>query len=147
VTVTAALPGIAPGTVFHYRLVASHGATSTTYGNDSTFQTAPFPRPQTRFTFKVAAQNGRHFVAGGKISIPYTTPSSYGCQGTMRIRYYRGNQLLVTRYVPVGLSCTYSEATRITAAPVGATLTVRARYSGDLYDAPSLVKQVTLVNR
>jgi phosphodiesterase/alkaline phosphatase D-like protein len=146
-TVTASLPGIEPGTVFHYRLVASHGATSTTYGNDATFQTAPFPRPLTHFTFAVAAQNGRRFVAQGRISVPYTTPSSYGCQGTMRIRYYRGAHLLVTRYVPIGLSCTYAEATHITGAPAGASLTVRARYSGDLYDAPSLVKQVTVVNR
>ena len=45
--VTAALPGLEPGTVYHYRLVASHGSTSTTYGADMTFQTLPWPRPHT----------------------------------------------------------------------------------------------------
>ena len=39
------LPGIEPGTVFHYRLIASHGPTATTTGADVTFATLPWPRP------------------------------------------------------------------------------------------------------
>jgi hypothetical protein len=147
VTVTASLPGLEPGTVFHYRLVASHGSTSTTDGNDVAFQTAPFPRPQTRITFGVTAGNNRRFVAGGKIELPYTTPSSFGCQGTMRIRYYRGARLLVTRFVPVDLHCTYGETTRIASVPAGASLIVRARYLGDLYDGASAIRQVTVAAR
>jgi len=144
VTVTASLPGIEPGTAFHYRLVASHGVTSTTYGADVTFQTAPYPRPVTRFSFAARALSRLRFEASGKISLPDTTPASYGCKGTVRLRYYLGARLLSTTYVNVGLGCTYSDRAHFARVPRGAKLTVRAYYQGDLYDGPSAIRSANV---
>jgi hypothetical protein len=151
VTVTTPLPAIAPGTVFHYRLVASHGSTSTTYGADETFQTAPFPRPATTLTMSVSpstrASSPYLYTVSGKIDLATSTPLSYGFHGSVSIKYYIGKRVLASHLAPVGVSGSYSATTRVTFAkrPKGTHVTVKVRYEGDLYEGPSRLHTSTVV--
>lgn len=139
-TVTALLPGLAPGTVFHYRLVASHGVTSTSYGNDVTFQTLPWPRRHTALSFAVASHMaGRarvRVITRGRIGLPAATLPSVGCSGTVSVRYYLGPHRLATSRALVGPRCGYSAGTRIRDGQGRLRVTVRVSYSGDIDQAP-----------
>jgi hypothetical protein len=137
--VTAALPGLAPGTVYHFRLVSSHGPTATTYGNDMTFETLPWPRRHTALVLGLRHRGaGRHAVkltASGKIGLASTTLTSLGCNGTVTIRYYAGSHKLATRKVLVGPRCGYSASAQIRYRGV-TRLRVKARFDGNTYQAP-----------
>lgn len=144
VAVEIPLPGLQPGQIYHYRLVADHGANSITYGADSTFQTTPWPRPHSRLAFGVRpgidARAPFVYVLSGKVSHTAQVPVAYGCHGTVRISVYQGKRRLASHTVPVGLTtCTYRSTFRF--AHVNGSgarkLTVKARYFGDMWDAPS----------
>ena len=144
VAVAVPLPALQPGQVYHYRLVADHGAKSVTYGADMTFQTPPWPRPHTKLTFRVrpgiAAHAPYRYLLTGGIARTATVPPGYGCHGTVTISFYQGSRKLAVRTVPVGLTtCTYRASFRFAhLTGVGARkLTVKARYYGDEWDAPS----------
>jgi hypothetical protein len=145
VAVEIQLPGLQPGQVYHYRLVADHGANSVTYGQDVSFQTPPWPRPHTRLTFhvkpRIDANRPFKYLLVGSIARTTTVPSGYGCHGTVTISIWNGSNQMAIRTVPVGLTtCTYRASFRFAhVRGVGARrLTVRARYLGDEWDAPSV---------
>jgi hypothetical protein len=142
VTVSTVLPGIEPGTAYHYRLIASHGATATTTGADVTFTTLPWPRPHTSLSFAVSprfvARTPARFTARGHIGLAYTTSPALGCHGTVTIGYYRGHTRLARAKAAVSGSCAYRASTRIRGLGKGRTrITVKLHYNGDIYAAPS----------
>jgi hypothetical protein len=144
VAVGIQLPGLQPGQVYHYRLVADHGAKSITYGTDMTFQTPPWPRPHSKL--KVAARTPTDpspqfvYTVLGSVAHTGTVPTGYGCHGTVTIRVMLGRRTLSRHTVPVGVTtCTYRSVFRFNHIPgSGRTrLSVKARYFGDEWDAPS----------
>lgn len=144
VAVGIQLPGLQPGQVYHYRLVADHGSSSVTYGADMTFQTPPWPRPHTRLRFVVRPGIAFHrpywYLLIGNIARAANVPAGYGCHGTVTIRVYQGRRRLTVRTVPVGLTtCTYRSTFRFwhLRGTGPRRLTVKARYFGDEWDAPS----------
>lgn len=144
VAVGIQLPGLEPGQVYHYRLVADHGSTSITYGTDMTFQTPPWPRPHTklRIAARTATDPSAPFVYTmlGTVAHTATVPQGYGCHGTVTIRVLLGRRTLSRHTVPVGVTtCTYRSVFRFAHIPgSGVTkLTVKARYFGDEWDAPA----------
>lgn len=144
VAVGVQLPGLEPGQVYHYRLVADHGSTSITYGADMTFQTPPWPRPHTklRISARTATDPSAPFVytMTGSIAHSATVPAGYGCHGTVTIRIVDGRRTLSRHTVPVGITtCTYRSVFRFAHIKgTGSTrLTVKARYFGDEWDAPA----------
>jgi phosphodiesterase/alkaline phosphatase D-like protein len=144
VAVGIQLPGLQPGQVYHYRLVADHGSSSVTYGADMTFQTAPWPRPHTRLSFTVrpgiASHRPYRYLLVGNIGRTANVPAGYGCHGMVTIRIYQGRRRLATRMVPVGLTtCTYRSRFHFWHLPGSGPrrLTIKARYLGDEWDAPS----------
>jgi hypothetical protein len=145
VAVGIQLPGLEPGQVYHYRLVADHSSTSITYGADMTFQTPPWPRPHTkvRIAARTPTDPSPQFVYTmlGHIAHSGTVPAGYGCHGTVTIRVMLGRRTLSRHTVPVGVTtCTYRSVFRFAHIPGrGATrLSVKARYYGDEWDAPAL---------
>jgi hypothetical protein len=149
ITVSIALPGIEPGTIFHYRLIASHGATATSVGADVTFATLPWPRPHTSLSFAVSPRSVKKapakFTARGHIGLAYTTAASLGCHGTVAIGYYRGRTKVAGAKAAIGASCAYSASTRIRSLGKGRVrLTVKLRYDGDTYAAPSSTRQTVV---
>jgi hypothetical protein len=118
-----------------------------TYGDDMTFQTPPWPRPHTHLSFKVRPGIDAHrpfvYLLTGSIARTATVPTGYGCHGTVTVSYWQGRQQLASRVVPVGLTtCTFRARFSFRHIQgVGARrLTVRARYFGDEWDAPSVHK-------
>lgn len=142
VAVSILLPGLAPGTVYHYRLVASHGATSVRYGADETFQTAPWPRPHTHLYFRVRPHTSLRapfgYLVTGRVGQGIQVPAAYGCHGTVTVRFFQGHRQLSIRIVPIGLTtCTYRSSIRLANVHGSGRLTVRLRYNGDVWGAPS----------
>jgi hypothetical protein len=137
--VTAALPGLAAGTVYHFRLVSSHGPTATTYGNDMTFETLPWPRRHTALVLGLRHRGtGRRTVrltASGEIGLASATTTALGCNGTVTIRYYAGSHRLATRRALVGPHCGYSASAQIRYHGV-MRVRVKASFSGNIYQAP-----------
>jgi hypothetical protein len=137
--VTAPLPGLAAGTVYHFRLVSSHGPTATTYGNDMTFETLPWPRRHTALVLGLRHRGtGRSTVrltASGDVGLASTTTAALGCNGTVTIRYYAGSRRLATRRALVGPRCGYSASAQIRYHGV-MRVRVRASFSGNVYQAP-----------
>jgi phosphodiesterase/alkaline phosphatase D-like protein len=91
VTVSANLPGLAPGTVYHYALVATNSI-GTTNGGDQTFTTVAPPSP-TASTGAATAVTGRTATLGATVNpnggptafyFQYGATSSYGAQTPTR---------------------------------------------------------------
>ena len=80
--VSAALTGLKPNTTYHYRLVASSPA-GTTSGADQTFTT-----PKPRFAGAYAPSQIDHVSRKGRVSIAVQCPkATYGrCIGTMQLK-------------------------------------------------------------
>jgi len=148
VNVSTLLVGIAPGTVFHYRVIATHSATSTTYGADQSFQTIPWPRPHTSLSFKITSPKAKKapfsFTVSGTISHLVSTPTLLACHGTVTIRYYDGKREVASHQSAVDATCAYGATTRISHLARGTRLTVRQSYAGDTYQAPSSTTQNTV---
>lgn len=148
VSVSQQMAGIAPGTVFHYRLVAWHGSTSTTYGPDQTFETYPWPRPRVSSGLTVSPRRASKgpfvFTVQGKYSRPTLMPVALGCSGTVKVSYLYGRRELASQQTAVAADCSYSATTRIGSLPTDilmghhpARITVRVRFGGALYQAPA----------
>ncbi len=137
--VTAVLPGLAAGTVYHFRLVSSHGPTATTYGNDMMFETLPWPRRHTVLILGLRHRAaGRHVVrltASGTVRLAAATTTALGCNGTVTIRYSSGSHRLATRKALVGPQCGYSTSARIRYSGL-MRVRVKASFSGNTYQAP-----------
>jgi hypothetical protein len=114
---TAALPisyvlkGIAPATLFHYRLVAYHGST-VTYGGDATFFTQPDRPPTAGLRAFTDPGNDRRapytFTTSGSLTGGRYIPAPERCSGTVGIRYYNGSHQLAYVVADVGSDCRYS---------------------------------------
>jgi hypothetical protein len=149
VPVSVTLPGLAPGFTFHYRLVASHGSTSVSYGADSAFETEPFPRPVTRFDFNISprmpARGQWRFAVSGRVGIPSGTPAALACFGKVHVRFLVGGRQVTSDGVTVLPNCTYSAVVKVSRARFqGGRLGVTSRYGGDSYVAPSALRRTTI---
>lgn len=162
ITVTAVIPGIQPGTVFHYRLVATHGSvsgttypvtattTSTVVGADLTFQTLPWPRPASSLSFNVSPLTPRRapvtFHASGKVGLAGTVTPALGCHGTVVVRIYQGSRQLAVAEATVGSACGFRANARVTRVRGAGTvrLTAQAHFQGNTWAAPSAIKRLQL---
>ena len=142
VTVSAALPGLQPGAVFHYRLVALHGSTSVSYGADAAFTTLPWPRPHTGLSWAIspssAGRTPATFTVKGHLRLSGSISRSLACHGGVTISYYAGSRRIASSRASVSSSCAYRATTRIGRLTQRRTnLTVKLRFGGDAYAAPS----------
>jgi hypothetical protein len=109
---------LAPGTIYHYRLVARHGgsAPSTSFGGDATFMTYPSPRPQSTVTARTRPRHSRRrpfvFTTSGHLFGPTSIPAQYACQGDVTIRFFRGVRQVGFNLAPVQPTCVFSAQTR-----------------------------------
>lgn len=150
VPVSLTLPGLAPGFTFHYRLVASHGSTSVSYGADSSFETEPFPRPVTPFHYDVsprkAAKAPSQFTISGSVGVPFGTPVGLACLGQVQVRFLDRSRQVASTTVTVLPNCSYSAVVKVPRSRFGGGwLNVTFRYSGDNYVAPSALKRIKVL--
>jgi hypothetical protein len=144
-TVSEQLSGLAPGTAFHYRIVALHGGISS-YGGDATFVTLPLRRRIAQLHAKTLphreAQRPFLFKTSGRLSGASTLLSSVRCTGSVSIAYLRHRHPVAVRLVPLAPDCTFTSQTRLRHLPrrlrrgnrIG--LRVEVRFRGNPYVAP-----------
>lgn len=109
--VAVQLTGLAPGKLFHYRIVAFHGFVLSV-GSDQTFFTEPSVRPRPRLTTRtapaVAAHRPYRFTTSGALHGGDFIPASVRCTGTVAIRYYAGSRRVAFALASVAPNCTFS---------------------------------------
>jgi hypothetical protein len=112
VPVSVALSGLAPATLFHYRIVAFHGSHSTTYGADATFFTEPLNRPKPRLSTRTRpshdASKPYTFSTGGTLHGDTFIPALERCAGNVGLRYRIGKHQIGFVVVPVGTNCKFA---------------------------------------
>jgi hypothetical protein len=111
VEVTSPIDGLAPGTIFHYRLVAVHGGSSTAYGADTTLMTYPLQRR--------VPHTSAHTTPGHLVGAPFafTTagilhtaglPAAFACRGDAAVRVFRGRRPVRFVLAPIQPNCSFA---------------------------------------
>lgn len=143
-TVISTLAGLAPGTLFHYRLIALHGSSVISTGADETFFTEPSPTPVPRVSAHTSPGHARHrpyvFTTRVSISHPFYIPASLTCTGNAFVEFFLGNHAVADEVVAVQPNCTFSAKTTFKRVPgrhhKGHHLRVVAHFDGNGYLAP-----------
>jgi hypothetical protein len=144
--VSYTLTGLTPGTTIHYRLVASHSATSTEYGADSAFTTLPVVRWGASLIARTTPSRIRHkpyqFTTAGMLVPSVALPPGYGCSGLVTVRFSYGRKAVAFRRVAVQSTCAY--ATSVAFAHLvqhrRTRLRVTARFYGNSYLRPAVAR-------
>jgi hypothetical protein len=146
VPVSAQLEGLAPGTVFHYRIVAAHGP-FVAYGADATLVTLPLRQRRARVKSRTAPRRSRRhphlFTTIGRVAGAGSLPPGARCTGSVAVTFFLHRRKLVRRLVPLGPGCAFSSRTRIHRLPKKARhhhrlrLRVIVRFRGNSYLAPA----------
>jgi hypothetical protein len=118
--VAASLQGVlAPGTIYHYQLVASHSG-ATTYGADGNFMTYPSRRPIPRIFARVRPRRARNapysFTTTGAVG-PTSIPAQYACHGNVTIRFFRGLRQVGFTLAGVQPNCSFGAQSVFTRLP------------------------------
>ena len=112
VPVSTSLSGLAPLTLFHYRLIAFHGGHSIGAGADGTFLTKPAkPLPanlRTKSTPKHDKRSPFRFTTFGTLRGNAVVPASLRCTGQATINYYRRKIRTAHAVAPVQPNCTFA---------------------------------------
>ena len=111
-SVSAPLSGLAPGTLFHYRLVAFHGSSIISTGADATFFTEPSTRPSPRMTAHTSPSRDKRspfaFTTSGSLKGAGSIPVAQRCAGNVGVRFYNGRRQLAFVVAPVESNCKFS---------------------------------------
>jgi uncharacterized repeat protein (TIGR01451 family) len=126
--VVTTVRSLKPGTIYHYRVVATN-ASGTTDGQDVSFKTAK-AKPR-KITLTATHHHGRVTIAG-RVKLPAGVTRAAGCKGTVTIRETRGTRKVATRAVQVTHRCTYSGSIKLTGRATGK---ITATFAGN----PSLI--------
>jgi hypothetical protein len=141
VQVYVPLAGLAPGTLFHYRLVGFHGGKVVTTGNDGVFFTQPQQRAKVRFSTRTRpgrdASKPYVFTTGATLHGAGWIPAFVRCTGQAGLRYYRGKHQVKFLLVPVAPNCKVSaQATFSHVGGRGPTkLSIKITFRGNGYIA------------
>jgi hypothetical protein len=158
VPVSTQLSGLAPGTVFHYRIVASHGHFAS-YGADATLVTLPLRQQRSRVKARTSPRRSHRrphiFTTTGSVTGGSRLPAQARCQGSVAVGFIWRGRRLAFRLVPLGPECTFSVSARIRHLPRaargrrGLRLAVAVRFRGNDYLTASRAhsEHVLLIHR
>jgi hypothetical protein len=114
---------LAPGTIYHYRLVASHPGSATSYGADASFMTFPSPRPVPRVSASTRPGRIHHrpyvLTTTGSVVGPSSIPDQYACNGNVTIRFFRGRRQVGYTLAGIQPNCTFAARTVFNGIPGG----------------------------
>jgi hypothetical protein len=138
VAVSAQLTGLAPATLFHYRIVAFHGASVVSAGGDATFFTEPSKRPVPKMTAHTSPGRDKHspysFTTSGTLGGAGFIPAAQRCTGNVGVRFFNGRRQLAFVVAPVQPNCKFSVSASFrrlhSHAPAGLKVTVDYRGNG-----------------
>ncbi|MDQ6834730.1 MAG: fibronectin type III domain-containing protein [Actinomycetota bacterium] len=140
--VSATIAGLAPATLFHYRIVAFHPH-STSYGADATFFTEPIHRPKPRLSATTKPSRDRKspytFTTTGTVHGARFIPASSRCAGNVALRYYKGRHQVGVVVAPVGSDCRFTAQNSFRPHHIGhgvVGLRIAIHFRGNGYLAP-----------
>jgi phosphodiesterase/alkaline phosphatase D-like protein len=112
VPVSVQLSGLAPLTLFHYRIVALHSGTSIGAGADGTFFTEPAkklaPNLRTKTTPPQDKKSPYAFTTYGSLRGNAVVPATLRCVGNATVNYYSGKTRTAHVVAPVQPNCTFA---------------------------------------
>lgn len=121
VSESVAVQGLAPGTIFHYRLVATHSGFAPSYGADQVFMTEPAKAPTPRMSARTAPHRARHrpfvFTTSGRLAGPSWIPAAFACTGEARMTFLHGRRAVAVTVAAVQSNCAFSAQTVLTRRP------------------------------
>jgi hypothetical protein len=140
--VSAQLSGLAPATLFHYRIVAVPAVGPASYGADATFFTEPARRPVPRFSPHTSPGSDKKspyvFTTTGTLQGAGFIPAVDRCTGKVGVRYYNGKRQLAIVVAPVGGDCKFNAQASFRRTRGKGTVPVRITvdFRGNGYLAP-----------
>ena len=140
--VSASLSGLAPATLFHYRIVAIPAVGPVSYGADATFFTEPDRRPVPRFSPHTSPGSDKTspyaFTTTGTLQGASFIPAINRCTGKVGVRYYNGKHQLAVVVAPVGGDCKFNAQASFKRTHVKGPVRLRVTVSfrGNGYLAP-----------
>ncbi len=143
VPVSVTVTGLAPATLFHYRLVGYHGTNVVSYGADGTFFTEPLVRPTPGVFAHTRPAAARHrpfvFTTVGAVLGATFIPPAERCSGDVGLRYYTPRRQIGFILVPVGPNCLFSaQAAFAHVRGIGPTpIKIKVFFRGNGYLAPA----------
>ncbi len=155
VGVSAQLQGLAPGTVFHYRVVAVHGGGIDSYGADGTFVTVPLHRRiamvRASTTPRRNGQKPYVFTTHGRVDGGGSLPGSARCTGTATVIFLLHHRPVALRFLSVQPNCSFATVTslrHLTRLVVGqgrVRLHVLIRFRGNSYMNSARARPETVI--
>jgi hypothetical protein len=150
--VSYTLTGLAPGTTFHYRLIAVHGGSPAQTGADQAFTTIPLTRWGAKVTARTTPSRARRkpylFATAGTVIPQVALPPGIGCTGYVGVRFFAGRKAVAFRKVGLQANCTYGVQIgfRHLVHHAPARLRVVVRFQGNAYLRPGVapVRRVRL---
>jgi hypothetical protein len=142
VPVAAQLTGLAPGKLFHYRIVASHSGSAVTASPDATFFTYPSfrrtPRMSTRTKPGRVTSKPYTFTTSGTLSGANFVPQALRCTGRVTVHFMDGKRQVAGAVATVNPDCSFSTPVPFKRLIKGgpAALTVAIHYKGNGYFKP-----------
>jgi hypothetical protein len=141
VPVAVTVTGLAPGVVFHYALVATHGGVNTGQGADASFETFPDPVPAPRVTQRTSPRTARRgpyqLITRGEVHNTTRSPDSFACTGVVTVAFYHGRHRVFRQLAPLTASCGFSAVTHFARLPTAhhrrEQLLVYVRFDGNGY--------------
>jgi hypothetical protein len=145
--VSYTLTGLAPATLFHYRLVGTH-SNSLSAGADGTFFTMPAQPERARVRAHTTPRHSRRrpyvFTTTASLSGPSNIPAQYECTGGAVIRYFYKHREVAETLAAVQPNCTFTATVELThkfgsrrQRRHGERLRVFVRFRGNGYLAPA----------
>ena len=139
VPVSVQLTGLAPLTLFHYRIVAFHSGTSIGAGADGTFFTEPAtplaPNLRAKTTPAQDKKSPYAFTTDGALRGNAVVPATLRCVGNVTVNYYIGKTRTAHVLVPVQPTCTFAAhvSFRRSHGKGVVPITVKVHYEGNGY--------------
>ncbi|HWF36865.1 MAG TPA: hypothetical protein VG295_15905 [Solirubrobacteraceae bacterium] len=150
--VSFTLVGLAAGTTYHYRLVASHPGVAPQVGADVGFTTIPLVRFHDRVTAHTTPGRARHkpylFTTTGTVIPAVAFPPGVACTGVVNVRFFSGRKAVAFRRAALQSNCSYGTQVgfRHLVKHHKSVLRVVVRFTGNAYLRPAdaRTRRVTL---
>lgn len=156
IEVSSPLRQLEPGAIFHYRLIALHGTSIASYGNDQTFMTFPAVRPvpamQARTRPRHPLRKPFVLTTSGSVGPPASIPAVFACSGgQVTVRFVFHGRQIASQLVAIQPNCTFAAQTVFPVRPghghhrPPAHLRVFIRFFGNGYLAPTRARPEKIV--
>lgn len=153
VPVSAALSGLASGTVFHYQLIVVHTGVAPSGGGDQSFETYPSPTPKPRVSARTSPRKeigGPYtFTTNGTVHNKTSTSAALACTGSVTIRFFYGRRQVAVDHATLGSTCRFSAVTKFAHKPrrsrKAEKLKIKLRFEGNGYLAASSAGNETVM--